>query len=319
MKQHGFALLSVLLVMALVAVLIGTLIYQQGRTLAQVTVLDRYGESLAVTQGLEQWVSRALQEDARASHYDGLDELWARPLPPTLFAGGEVSGWLTDAQARVNVNNLVLAPKVARPFWRQVVARLLAAQPTTAAEAEQWRARIEDWIDADEEPLPQGAESPRYQLAQPARRCADVPMIHLGELRWVLDFPQVAIRPLQGVMVALPQATGVNVNTAPLAVLTAVLPEVDRTVLARWVQVRKGAPARSVETFVDWLRKHQGADFRPDWPDGALTVETHYFVLHTHVRFDTLDAYMNSLIYRTEKTSGVRMRWRAEDEDERTH
>ena len=319
MRQHGFALLSVLLVMALVATLIGTLIYQQGRTLAQVTVLDRYGESLAVTQGLEQWVSHALQEDARVNHYDGLDELWARPIPPTRFAGGEVSGRLTDAQARVNVNNLVLAPKSARPFWRQVVTRLLALQPETAAEAEQWRARIEDWLDADEEPLPQGAESPRYQLAQPARRCADAPMIHLGELHWVLDFPQAAIRPLQAEMAALPQATAVNVNTAPLEVLTALLPQVDRTVLARWVEVRQGSPARSVEAFVNWLRKHQGADVRPAWPEGALTVETHYFVLHTRVRFDALDAYMNSLIYRTEKTAGVRMRWRVEDERERSH
>jgi len=187
---------------------------------------------------------------------DDLTEIWAQPtIPYPLEEGGYLQGALTDLQGLFNLHNLIgevvlppgsapdpeagaatdpvaapvrVAADGARRFLpaEQQFIRLLLAVSESAGlgfdvpQAVAVLDAVADWLDADSEPRPQGAEDSAYEVRAPAYRAANQPMHSVSELRAVAGVTPALYQALAPWVTVWPQApAALNIHTAPLPVL----------------------------------------------------------------------------------------------------
>ena len=240
-RQRGAALLVAMIIVTLVATLAGSMIWQQWRAV-QVEAAERARtQSAWILTGALDWARLILREDARAGGPDHLGEPWAVPLAEARLstflaadrdAGEEgpdafLSGFITDAQARYNLRDLIDQNKVL-PGELEVLGRLCE----TAGVAPGLAAQIANGL----------LEAAR---ADPG---SDAPLMPHGvdELFWLGIDPE-ALRRLAPYVVLLPARTPVNVNTASREVLAAVIDGLDLASAERLVQLRQRTPFRGIE------------------------------------------------------------------------
>lgn len=238
--QSGAALVVALLVFAVCAGLIVamqrefTLFYQRGANLFQAE------QGYAYLRGAEDLASLALVLDydtdkQRDIPRDDLEEIWAQPPTPyALEEGGWLMGGLEDLQGRFNINGLTgggaeqeRAQGVDRftPAQAQFIRLLQTVEEPVIGEQEAiaLTRSIADWIDADNNVSPDGAEDDYYFSQTPAYRAANRPMTSVSELRAIANVtPELyaAIAPLLTVWPENPLP--INIHTAPLPVLRSI-------------------------------------------------------------------------------------------------
>ncbi|MDG6773658.1 type II secretion system minor pseudopilin GspK [Thiomicrorhabdus sp. ZW0627] len=301
--QKGFALLTVLLIVALVATLSSQLIYQQHLTLSRSTNMLHQAQSLSVAWGLEDWVKKGLLLDVKNNQTDHLNELWAQPMFKVPFEGGEISGQLYDLQARLNLNNVQESDKEQRKVWQAIINRwaLLVGLDAPPAEV------LTDWVDSDDERLPGGAESDTYLLMQPPYRAANQPLVMLEELKNIQGLQSIDYKVWQQIKLTasvLPTVTTVNVNTADKVVLMALTDWMTESVADSWIAQRKKEPANSVETFRSFVGQQTGMEAEavskalPDW---MLSVNSEYFLLDGRIDFGESLQGVSAIFYRPDK------------------
>ena len=289
-RQRGAALLVAMLVVTLVATLAAGMIWQQWRAV-QVEVAERARlQSAWILQGALDWVRLILREDARSGGPDHLGEPWAVPLAEArlstfLAVDGEhhadagpeafMSGRIHDAQARLNLRNLIDAEGKVDAAQLRALQRLSEASGLPASLAEQIAAGLRDaW-----------GEDPGTAPLAPRR---------VDELRW-LGLDASAVARLAPWLVLLPTPTPVNLNTAPREVLMAALEGLDGGSAERLVQARDRDPFRSVEQAKALL----GADTEVRF-DGAA-VSSQFFVVEARIRLDDRVLEERSLVQRVDR------------------
>src|SRR5215208_3086523 len=130
-KSQGVALITALLIVALATVAATSFATQQQLDIRRTGNLIDGDQAWAYAEGGEAWAKLILQRDTKDdqqansnpddqqansnpddqqanSATDDLTEPWAQPLPPIKLVGGYMIGRITDAQARLNLNNLVI-------------------------------------------------------------------------------------------------------------------------------------------------------------------------------------------------------------------
>lgn len=301
--QQGFALLTVLLIVALVATLSGQLIYQQHLTLSRSTNMLHQAQSLAVAWGLEGWVKQGLLLDAKNNQTDHLQELWAQPMLKVPFEGGEISGQLYDMQARLNLNNVQESDKAQRETWQAIINRWALLLGLQQAPAEV----LTDWVDADDERLPNGAESDAYLLMQPPYRAANQPLVMFEELKNIQGLQNIDFEIWQRMKLTasvLPTVTAINVNTAPKEVLLALTDWMNESVAEAWIAQRKETPANSIEEFRTFIAQQTGMESGPltdALPDWLISVNSQYFLLVGQVDFGESLQGLSAIFYRPDR------------------
>ena len=196
-KQRGMAIISALLIAAVVAVLAGAMLTRQ-------TVFTRglEAEQLRI-QG--QWLLQGGLERSRQMLWDArqkdvltrLDQAWARAQR------GDFEGRIEDEQGKFNLRNLVSRQQVdaeqLQSFER--LCRLIGVDPTVSR-------RISQRVIASYEP--------------PAK----YPMLrNLDDLSGIEGLDPVVLQRMHAYISVLPGPTWVNGNTASAEVLSAVVPQ----------------------------------------------------------------------------------------------
>ena len=214
-KQRGMAIISALLIAAVVAVLAGAMLTRQ-------TVFTRSleAEQLRI-QG--QWLLQGGLERSRQMLWDArqkdvltrLDQPWARAQ------GGAFEGRIVDEQGKFNLRNLVNRQRVdveqVQSFER--LCRLIGVDPAVSR-------RISQRVIASYE-----------QLDTPAR----YPMLRsLDDLSGIEGLDPEVVRRLQTYISVLPDVTWVNGNTARAEVLSAVVPQLSLSQAQALVAERDG-------------------------------------------------------------------------------
>ena len=274
--QRGMAVITAILVVALVASAASFMAWQQQLWVRQVENLNAQAQSRAVVLAALQWARSALADDARRNTVDHLDEGWAQPLTPLPVEGGELAGTVTDEQGRFNLNSLVRAGKTSATdlaVFRRLL-ELLQLPPDLAN-------AVIDWIDPDGEvSYPGGAEDMDYLGLEPPYRAGNRVLTTVDGLARVKGFDAETLERLRPFITALPTATPINVNTAPPEVLAAAIADLPLD------QARALADARKGKHFKDI------ADFRARLPqpdvqvnDAVLAVASRYFLVAGHARF----------------------------------
>jgi general secretion pathway protein K len=287
-SQSGVAVVLAMGVVALAAMAAAALLVSQNTWARHNELAAQRTQALLVVKAGIDWGRAVLSDDRRSSSVDHLGEPWALRLPPLPVDNGKLSGYLEDQNARFNLNNLVRNGQV-NPIQFDYFQRLLRilGLPSTLAGA------LADWLDDDGESYSKGgAEDAYYMALDTPYLAANRPMTDVAELALVSGFDESVRTRLLPYITALPRYTPVNVNTAAPEVLAAI---VDGLSLAE---------ARNLVTRRDRAYARNPADFRLMLPKSAkfaendITVNSDYFVAHSHVLIGGAEAHGAALLAR---------------------
>ena len=215
-SEQGAALLSVLLLVAVMAIIaatsleklkFATRLAQNGASIDQAR---SYG--LAAEQIARGRIGDLLQQDASRTTLVGG---WAGTPMPVPIDGGVATATVDDGGNCFNLNSLVVpdgqggttvrAEAVAQFERLMVLLGIASNEATTISRA------TADWIDTDAAPIPGGAEDGQYR----GYRTANVAMIDKSELRAVAGVRPALYTQLQSYLCALPvnDLSAININT----------------------------------------------------------------------------------------------------------
>jgi general secretion pathway protein K len=263
--QRGAALISAMLVVTLVATLASVALWQQWRHVEVESAERHRVQSGWLLNGALDWSRLILREDALASGansgnangYSGgadhLAEPWALPLQEaklsTFLAQDQqvregdpevfLSGQITDAQSRINLNNWFEAADGQRagqlsPSMQASMRRLFSVLGLPAAELE---VLSREWLAA--------AQASRTPLAGSQAAggmvsgAALLPQ-QIAQLQW-LGVSRESVERLAPHVTILPEFTPVNLNTASAEVIYACVSGIDLTTAQQFVQQRSRA------------------------------------------------------------------------------
>lgn len=239
-RQQGIALILALLVLALSTALIVGL--ERDFTLSYQRASNRHlGEQgWQYLYGAEELASTALrldfEADVRSERLrDDLSEIWAQQATPyALDEGGWIVGALSDLQGRFNLNSLAAQPPPQQPGQaqtarfsaeQQMFIRLLQALDglgLSEYEAIVVTESIGDWLDEDDSPRLNGAESSFYSGLQPAYWPGNGPMAAVSELRAVANVSPELYAALEPIVTVWPrEPRPLNIHTAAPVLLRA--------------------------------------------------------------------------------------------------
>jgi len=257
-KQRGAAILLAMLTVVLVATMASAMLWQQWRAVEIESAQRTRVQSQWILTGALDWARLILREDARDGGSDNLTEPWAVPLAParlsTFLAAqqgqalvGEdtdpsqeafLSGEIEDLQSRLNVSNLIDNNKVHEvtlAAWTRLFKQLNLPQ----AELD---LLVQQLLLATPKATPvtpaNGAAVPEENPTGP--RTALMPS-RVDELGW-LGLSETTLNTLTPFVSLLPTRTLVNVNTAPLEVLMATVPNLSSAQARQLINARADKP-----------------------------------------------------------------------------
>jgi general secretion pathway protein K len=214
--QNGVAVITALLIVALVTTLTYGLEWDNALELRRTTVMLNRDQAIQVALGAESWILSILRQDLEESDADHLGELWASDLPGLPIDGGELFGSVADLQGLFNINNLIDADGQVDQASLEQFQRLLAVLGVDA----RFAGIAADWLDANQDPLfPDGAEDSMYTGMTPRYRTADQILSSASELAALEGIDKAIVDTLLPHVTALPGRTTINVNTATGPVL----------------------------------------------------------------------------------------------------
>jgi len=262
----------------------------------------------------------ALTQDKASSDIDSIQEAWADPAylkkvsEAIPFESGEVSLVISDELGKIQINALVQQPEgqsfndVQKRLWDKLLLYFkdqlknqdIDFQPETIIAA------VKDWMDVGEGDTVTGlggAESDYYQSLDPPYSCKNGPITHLGELALIKGIPPDLFTALGGTAglskhlsvhgispssSTAPEFKGkININTADLPVLAALLP-IGEEGLAQAIYDFRGD--RTENTFV-----HNLSD--PNWYKQAPGCN--------HLRIDPELITLSSDLFRIEAIAAI--------------
>ena len=233
-RERGAALLTVLLLVAVIAVMAGAML-EKLRLSTRLSANAAAGEQArAWAVGAEAMAMVRISSLLRRSpDRVTLAGDWSgRPLPLPLPGGGTAVARVTDGGNCFNLNGLVTdagqGSYASYPIARAQFARLMRLLAIPGQVADQVAAGASDWIDTDDGQQAGGAEDARYTGQQVAYRTAGTLMADPSELRAVAGVTPELYAQLRPWICTLPVAkpAAINVNTllpeqAPLLAMLA--------------------------------------------------------------------------------------------------
>ena len=300
-SQHGIALLTILVMVALATILAATIAKRQSNTAENTGYLMRQNQSLLYAKSAEAFFSELLIQDSENSNdIDHLQENWAKPMPPFPVDEGFVSGRLIDESGKFNLNNLVKADGTVDDSARRWFERLLqrVGLPPELSQA------VIDWQDANDETTgAMGAESNYYQGLDPAYLAPNSLFHSAEELKLVRGFEGKNYDLIKPYITALPEPTKINVNTAPALLLASIDPQVDMNAVEQDLQAQQANLTyfNSVEDL--WkLNTFSGIEAQNKTDASAwLDVKSNYFTAQIEVLLNERKRQFTSSLMRKDQ------------------
>ncbi len=288
--QHsrGVALITALLIMALIASLTYTLKWNNALDLRRTVVMLNRDQAVQVAIGAESWIQTILRQDYADSETDHLGEIWASELPGLPIDGGELFGAIEDLQGRFNVNNLIGADGDVDPLVLEQFQRLLLALGLDP----RFAGITGDWIDANQDAqFPDGAEDSIYTGMTPPYRAANQLLSSASELAAIEGMDKTTLDALLPHIVALPGRTLINANTATVPVLQSL----DNRITIADAEI---LVAERAESGFSSMGSSFAGLMDPDDITRLLSETSEFFQLKVIVRVDTVRISYYSILER---------------------
>ena len=304
-RQCGAALLTAMIILALVATLAGSMVWQQWRAIQVESAERARSQSAWILSGALDWARLILREDAKNGSVDHLGEPWAVPLAEarlsTFLAADKdnnsedgpdafLSGVITDAAARYNLTNLLSGTgNGIDPLEMAALQRLCETVGVSADVATRIAIALRDAA-----PAPAADRSASgATAATPLAAVEDPPLMprSVRQLAW-LGVDAEALRTLEPYVAILPEKAWVNVNTAPREVLVAAIAGLDLATAERIVQSRQRVPLKSIADV---------SALAPGLPPDSLSrlaVGSNFFEVRGRLRLGDVVLEQRSLVQR---------------------
>lgn len=214
LKQRGIALISVLLVVAVLVAITTRLLEGHNLVVHHHRATFEQNQALQYAYGAEAFARQVLFEDHSNSspEIDHLAEPWARQLVPfELDDIGFMEAQIRDLNGCFNLNAFASSDEVVLKRSSKRLKRMLRELQIDEALAD----NVRDWVDADSKVQGFGAEDNSYLGKYPPYRSPNAKIYHLSEL-YLLDIAEgEQVRKLLPHVCLLPFADNrINVNTA---------------------------------------------------------------------------------------------------------
>jgi len=307
-RQRGVALLVALLVVAIAVILVAALLDRGELALARTRNVLRGEQAEAYALGLDAYAAQVLT----ATHGTSTDpdtnaSPWAVPLPAQSVPGGVIAASMRDLNGCFNLNNLAPTALGGDPGkWGSPFDRLLDALHLDM----QLHAAVQNWLD----PAQIHNEENFYLAQAVAYRPRGGLFAHVSELRLVRGVTSEVYARLAPHVCALPPGTKININTATVPVLMALLPA-STTTQAVAERVWNGGRAN----YADLAAVANAAGVLPAaLPSTLIDFRSDYFLLRGDIALDEVPFTTWSLIEyrRGSAAGGVRVLARSRGSDE---
>ncbi|MFT7256271.1 MAG: general secretion pathway protein K [Candidatus Azotimanducaceae bacterium] len=302
-SQRGVALISVLLIVVIATILGVSMSREQNFAIIRARMFVEQSRVQQYALGGEELARQILHEDLiETGAKDTLVESWAGGDLRFEFEDGEVSLRIEDLQGRFNLNALG-AQEGGNAVARERLVNLLSMQGIDVMFVD----RIIDWVDANQNASPLGAEDFEYMgLAQPYRTSGQL-LADVSELRLLLDMPPENIEQLLPLVASLPDPnTSINVNTAPAGVLQALVPDLSLEMAESMAENRLNN--EGYDTVQAFLQDEALAGRNVTLQ--GLDVQSGYFQVTVLARYQERAGYLKSIIQRNAADGSLRVIYR---------
>lgn len=301
-KQTGIALIMVLLVVALVTIMVTGIAAKQNISTRRTQNILYSEQGYMYLLGAEDWAKSILIQDAKDNKTDSLDDNWATKLPPIPVEGGTIQGTIEDLQGRFNLNSLI---KGGNPDQNsiKVFRNLLVEHDIEDSLVD----ALVDWLDEDlDSTVPAGAEDGEYLNNPVPSRAANRLMASASELTLVKGFDIKMYNKISEFIVALPETTQLNINTANAMQLSMLSNQISLSEAEDIVKNRDSAGYKSADEFLatDSLK---GKNINKE----LISVTSNYYLLKARSVIGSLKSDLYSVLYR-DSEGGIKVLLRSQ-------
>lgn len=221
----------------------------------------------------------AMAVAAQSRKYNTLHDPWivARKFPTVNTMGTmKTTIEVRDLSGLFPVNLVLDAQGKENKLYLEPFQRLLSL-PEFGFSAERQRtmvASLLDWLDVDDVPRENGAESIFYQRRRKPYAAANRPMAHISELALVRGFspdsPALAksLAALTNMLTVDSPQEKININTAPVEILLCLAPEMTEETARDMALFREDAQNSAALASPDWYTQVSS------WPPGKILAPT---------------------------------------------
>lgn len=294
-KQTGVALISVLLVFAIVVVIASEVVSRHYRDIRRTANIIHSRQAYYYALAGEQLARQILYRDfidGLPEKTDKLTDSWVGDLQWFEIDNGHMSVEIVDLQSRFNLNNVRNSATAAFEF-RQLLNVLNIDTDYTAV--------LQDWLDDNTAVLALGAEDEVYGARRTPYATANRAMSDRSELRLLSEMSAEHYGALKNYVTALPVGTKYNLNTLDAKLVKALsntITDIDVQRIAQQQQ-RGGYPS-----VAQWLANEAGT---LSTLGNVLAVHSEYFEVIVKVSYDERRAVLRTQLFRDNKNGQIQV------------
>lgn len=290
-KQRGTAIIVALFLVGFVAIIAITMMERLNRDIRRTELLLQSTQASLYAEASLDWAADTLRSHWHNQKKNELVDSLPLSSPVNVIQDFTISSTIVDAQGLFNLNNLNIEE------WASYFQRLLLIlDPELSAEkAQKITKSVVNWIS----PISKDLEEDQYytKLAQPYR-AAHRPMASATELRLIKGVTPSLYRRLLPFVIALPENTLINVNSAAPPILQCLGASLSAEGAKSLVKLRQVTPFLSVEQFLslDLVRNNA-------IPGTVITVSSQYFLIKTTVEKNQQHLLLSTVMRRLAQTN----------------
>ena len=313
-SEQGVALLTVLILVAIISVIAAAMIERVRTATRLATNMAATSQARAYGLAAEAIAQSRVADLLTANESNvSLEGDWAGRTLPYPIDGGTATATMTDAGNCFNLNSVVVGSAATgftmRPLGVGQFEGLLGHLGVPLNRTRPLALALADWVDSDTVPLPGGAEDGAYATTKGGLRTANTLMIDASELRVLRGMTPELYRLVRPWVCALPTAdlSPVNVNTlapaqAPLIAML-VPTGLDVATARRMIELRPGNGFPNLDAF--WAAPVLRGVTPPAEAKGQLRLKTQWFGLDVTVALAGAELRSTALLNGT--ATGVRV------------
>lgn len=306
-QQQGVALVSVLLVFALITVIASEILAVNYRDIKKTQHQFSSKQAYYYALGGESLARQLLYRDMASStnKSDGFKDTWAQPLESYNINEGTMTIEIIDLQSRFNINNLLSSNDAADPVYLQAFKQLqdqLDTQPSIAP-------ALVDWLDSNQQLSAGGAEDLAYSNKTRPYLAANRALYDKTELRLLEGLSYEAYNELVEHVSVLPQGSKINLNTVTGTVLKALVPALSASELSQIEQLQNQG---GLERAAAWFNKPFAAKLKSQ--ASLFSVSSEYFEVRVKSLYDGRVALLSTTLHRNANKSEIRIMKRHHDQ-----
>jgi general secretion pathway protein K len=284
-SQQGSATLIALIVVSLISICVTSLLWQQDFEIRKTQIFKENAQAAWLQRSLTDVVRLVLRIDLLNSPtIDHLGEIWALPIEnsriedylknqdlPEELTSIKFSGSIQDAQSLFNLANL----------WNATITTVNIGGLTAYANLLEELGLNKNLAD----------QTAQYVLSNNRSIQA------LDDLINIPGYSSETLKRLRRFVIILPEPTAVNMNTAPIEILRALLPTLSQADVTQFTQLRLNTPLKNQDDVSKLLAKVQPN--RTLQATSAMDVKSNYWLANTNMIIDQRHIHTQTLIKRS--------------------